>query len=122
MAPNNSQIYKGGNSDKYIARCYENIKTDLITITRDKLKIILLEDLEMVRARGAWKTPLTLFISLGIALLTAEFSSDTIRALFGFVAAASMLWLVRECRRAYKSGRKRSVDELISTIVKDSNE
>lgn len=68
-----SSIYSTDASSKFISQSHENVQTELITITKDKLENILLKYLSNLNLRILWITPFSLFISFLIALLTSDF-------------------------------------------------
>ena len=59
--------------EKFIVSERENIQTDLIKITRDKLEIILLKEFNSMKKVSDWKTPASIFITTLITVLTATF-------------------------------------------------
>lgn len=59
--------------DKFVNEVHTNTKSDLIEITEDKLEIILLKHLNKLNKVKGWLTPLSLFVTILIVLLTATF-------------------------------------------------
>lgn len=131
ITPNESNketsIFNNGNDDtsKYITSSYENIKTDLITITRDKLEIILLKHLNNSVKKSSWITPFSLFSTFLITLITTDFknnlpiSADTMTAIFIILCCACFIWLIIEIVNAIKRGKKQTIDNLIEKIAKN---
>lgn len=113
-------------TSKYIASSYENIKTDLIKITRDKLENILLKYLNDSIKRTSWVTPCSLFFTFLIALLTTTFndnrfiSADTMKAIFIILCGASLIWAIVEIVNAIRKGKKQSIENLIEKIAKNN--
>lgn len=127
--PNNESItvqngtisFNAGDSSKYIANERENIKTDLIKITKDKLENILLKFLDNLKLRISWATPFSIFISTLTTLLTAEFKDffigkDIWHAIFLICTLLSGIWLIVNIIRLITSWKKSSIDFLINKI------
>ncbi|MBR6123815.1 hypothetical protein IKQ19_09535 [Candidatus Saccharibacteria bacterium] len=110
-------------ANRYIAESHENVQTDLIITTKDKLENILLKHLKNVEKNMSWITPASLFVTLGIALVTTTFksfeyvSADTIKAVFIILCVASFVWLIIEIVRACRKGNKMTIDQLINMIA-----
>lgn len=127
---NTPATFLNGDNDtsKYIASSYENIKTDLIKITRDKLEIILLKYLDASTKRTSWITPISLFFTFLIALITTDFktdlpfiSADTLNAIFIILCIASLIWAITEVYFNIKRGKKQTIDNLIDRIANNEN-
>lgn len=127
--PNNESItvqnetisFNAGDSSKYIANERENIKTDLIKITKDKLENILLKFLDNLKLRISWATPFSIFISTLTTLLTADFKDffigkDIWHAIFLICTLLSGIWLIVNIIRLITSWKKSSIDFLINKI------
>jgi len=110
-------------NSKYIAKSHENVKTDLIKITKDKLENILLKYLNSAMKRTSWITPLSLFFSFAVALITANFKetfkipAETIQAIFIILCAGSFIWTLVEICQALKMGKKQTIEDLINKIA-----
>lgn len=101
----------------------ENLKQDVIATNADKLRIVLMEEKKNLKAQRDWITPFTLFISLGLALLTTEFkdslglSKYSWEAVFVLISLGTFLWLVIEVYRFIKVGNNgNDIDKIIDRI------
>jgi hypothetical protein len=109
-------------SDKFIANKRENIKSDLITITHDKLENILLKYLIKISNRNKWVTPLSLFISILLVLLTATFkdtfgiSKDIWNSFFILCCLGNFIWFIVSISSLIKNWKESSLDSLINKI------
>ena len=63
-------------SSDFVNMEYENVKTDLIHITDDKLKNIMNDYISNLKKTLDWLTPFSLSLTLLITFLTTEFSKD----------------------------------------------
>lgn len=77
---------------------YWNVKSDVIALTEDKLKLAFQRHEAMVKKRHNWKKTMALCFSLLVTNLTATFhdvfwfSGETLRAFFIMLFVASFLW------------------------------
>lgn len=107
---------------RFVAHRYSNVKSDLIEITEDKLENILLKHLSSLAIRKSWITPLTLFLAVLLANLTATFSNKfgidapVWQAFFLLLAITSFLWFVLACLRAISRWRDGSLSSLFAII------
>jgi hypothetical protein len=102
---------------------HENTSTQIITITTDKLKIILIEHLHRVDKSKAWHAPLSLFLAIILVFCSANFkdalgiSASAWCAIFVLSGLASFVWLVVTLFQV-KSGI--TVEDVIN-IIKNKN-
>jgi len=107
---------------KYIAAHIENIQTDEITITHDKLEVILLKHIDKMKYSKTWITPLSLFGTIVIALVTSDFKNvwvfnkELIRGVFVVGAFMSLIWFVISARLCYVDRKDVSIESLIDKI------
>ena len=79
---------------------HENTSTELITITADKLKIILLEHLGKTEISKNWHTPLSLLVTIVLVFCSAQFkeafylSAEAWKAIFVIAGIASLIWFI----------------------------
>jgi hypothetical protein len=104
-----------------MGKLFTNVESNVITITEDKLKVILLEHLEKVEAGKRWITPTTLSVTLGTAIATTTFkdaglAASTWEAAYWMALAGSFLWLVVSLFKLRQNREDRSIDALISKI------
>lgn len=108
--------------ERFIDQRRSNVKTDLIEITGDKLEVILLKHESNLGKRTAWITPLSLFVSVLLTLLTATFNdmfgllASEWKALFVISGALSIAWLGISLIRLYTCWRDCSIGNLIAII------
>lgn len=121
---NNSQkaTYSTVDDNKFISEAHENIQTELITITKDKLENILLKYLNKLDLKKAWITPFSVFVSLLVALLTADFkeflniSKELWRAIFLISCIITFVLAVFLIIKALKNKENTSIDSLMNRI------
>ncbi len=83
---------------------YDNTQSNVIRITDDKLKVILLENKESLKRNNDFVAPLTLLISLILTFCTTNFrdfltiGAPVWKALYLFLTIGSVIWLVIELR------------------------
>lgn len=108
--------------EKFIVSERENIQTDLIKITRDKLEIILLKEFNGMKKVPDWKTPASIFITTLITVLTATFKDlllpkEIWNALFLLLMLISGIWFLINLVRLLKTHKKDSIGSLINKIA-----
>ncbi|MCK4814175.1 hypothetical protein KA005_00270 [bacterium] len=103
---------------------HNNVDQSLITITEDKVEIILRDHLKQVESKESWKTPLGIFASLLVIPITTEqfknafsISAQSWRVLVYAGIIVSFVWLVRCVFNFYKN-RKISIDCIIRAMKK----
>ena len=116
--------YKRSN---FIANTRENIKTDIISITTDKLENILLKEYDKIIKRPDWKTPLSIFVTLLITLLTSNFKDffipkDTLFFFFFLIMIISFVCFIVNLIRVVKKSRKNPIEDLIKKISNIEND
>lgn len=108
--------------EKFIVSERENIQTDLIKITRDKLEIILLKEFNSMKKVPDWKTPASIFITTLITVLTATFKDFLLpkeiwNALFLLLMLISVIWFLINLVQLLKTHKKDSIGSLINKIA-----
>jgi hypothetical protein len=109
-------------SKKFVADRRENIKSDLIIITHDKLENILLKHLERLLLKNKWLTPLSLFISIFVTLLTASFkdafglTKEIWTSIFIVCCIISLFWLIVSVISLIKHRKETTIESLINKI------
>lgn len=107
---------------KFVNQKRNNTKSDLIEITEDKLENILLKHLHKKQKAQSWLTPLTLFMTVLIVLLTSDFKDfigikkEVWNALFLLTLFVSFIWLIAGVVRAVKHTKSATLEYLISQI------
>lgn len=115
-------IYTSNTEDKFVDKKRTNTKSDLIEITEDKLENILLKNHKYLELKTSWINPLSLFLTLLLAKLTADFkdfleiSKNTWEAIFIIGIILSFIWLVLSLIRIVTYWEKASLDFLLKII------
>ena len=107
---------------KFIANINENIRTDVIIITRDKLENTLLKTYNNLWKRPDWKSPLSIFMTTVLSVLTSDFknfliSKELWRAIFFVIMIISGILSLLNFIRAKKSSKAVSIENLINKIA-----
>ena len=109
-------------TNRFINKVCSNTKTDFIEITEDKLENILIYFIQDLRMASGWLTPFSIFITILITILTADFkeflsiSKDIWTAMFYVVLFLSFCWLVYGVINAIRKRNKIQVKYLINKI------
>lgn len=107
---------------RFINQVCSNTKTDFIEITEDKLENILNKFLRDFKNASGWLTPLSIFITILITNLTADFkeflsvSKETWHAIFYLSLVLSFVWFVVKLISAIKNRKRIKIEYLISKI------
>ena len=108
----------GKNTSLDIDVIHDNTSQELISITDDKLRLILIDHLAKVDTSKAWQAPLGLVITIILVFCTAEFkafglSADTWQAAFFLSGIACLIWLIVCLVRIRNS---RTIDDVMAVI------
>ena len=113
-------VQKSGKSTSLdIDEIHDNTSQELISITADKLKLILIEHLGKIQSAQAWQAPLSLVVAIVLVFCSAEFksafglSADTWRAAFFLSGVGCLIWLI-VCLIKFKESR--TIDDVLSII------
>ena len=104
-----------------VTNIHENTSQEIIRITVDRLKLVLVEHKNGFERRKEWHTPLGLILTIGLVFLTSDFQdafrvdAATWRALFLGGLILSGLWLIRA---AYISWNCPSMDDILEKMKK----
>lgn len=113
---------------KFINERRNNTKSDLIEITEDKLENILLKHLSKLKKAQSWLTPLSLFVTILIVLLTTEFKEfltigkDVWNAVFIVSLLLTFGWMIKGIYDAIKCSGKNTIEYLINQIKNNQEE
>lgn len=106
---------------------YTNIAQEFIHITSDKIKLCLLENQEVLKAKTGWITPLGILIALIAALVTADFKKTFLglkpevwEALFIISSILCSIWLIHALCRSYKYRHKGGIEDVIKKLKQTS--
>jgi len=119
MSQFNSDIISENN---FIDQIRSNIKSDFIQITEDKLENILLKHLKKSNKVSAWITPLSLFVTIFLVVLTADFKDfagiekSVWKAIFLISMVGTFIWTIIAARQAISCSKKVTVEYLIKEI------
>lgn len=100
-------------------KVYENLDQEIIHITADRAHRYLTEWLQKTEVQGAWVAPLSVGVSLLLALLTSDckdrfgISKDVWTAFFLFALVATVIWLGRTTLWCRLSNAPESPDQII---------
>lgn len=98
---------------------HDNTSTELINITVDKLKLILIDHVKKTEDTKAWQPPLGMAVTILLVFCSAQFqvafgiSADTWRAIFMIGGVVSFIWL---CITLSKLRHTSTIDEVIDVI------
>ncbi len=111
---------RGLNTDQHIDYC-TNVNQTQILILEDRLENILLKNEKVLKSKLSWTTPIGLFLTGLVALLTSDFKDWIWKkeywfAIFLLGAIASFIWLVITIVIAIKNRKKGSISEIIKEI------
>ena len=100
---------------------YQNTKQEIIAINEDKLRLILKDYEDSIKVNADWQTPLGLFVSILITLLTADFhdflglKKAVWQAIFVIVLFCSLYLLIV---RGYNAFNKKKIN--VEDVVKQT--
>ena len=103
---------------------HTNINQDVIVISEDRLKLKLIEFEKSKKKLYDWVSPLAIFITLIITLLTADFkaalllSGEEWNAIFIVLAIAALIWLIVSACNVV-SNKKITIESVIDEIKKE---
>jgi|TARA_B110000093_G_scaffold178992_1_gene218400 hypothetical protein len=106
-------------SNPMVDKFYDNTQSNIIRITEDKLKVILLENKDLINKKSDYITPLILLITLILAFCTTEFKEfatvpkEYWGGFFMFCTLGSIVWLIKELKKIKKA---LTVEELTEKI------
>lgn len=120
---------KGGilAQEKFVSQSWTNTKSDLIEITEDKLENILIKHLHKLDKAKGWLTPLSLFVTILIVLLSTEFKQflsiekEVWEAIFVIGSFATLIWTFYSGYQAYNCSKNTSIRFLIEQIKNSQN-
>jgi len=106
-------------------RIYQNTNQEWIVTTKDKLKIVLMESEKSLGVKKIWITPLGLFISTLISLVSADFKNWIIPesvwwAIFIIVCVFSGIFTLIYGIKAFNNRKSGNIDSIIESIIKES--
>lgn len=98
---------------------HTNVSQEIIEITSDKLTIILTNHVACLERSREWHTPLGLFLTIALVLITADFKKafgltpDTWSAIFILGCGLCLIWLVKSLTNKAKA---MTIEDLLKII------
>jgi hypothetical protein len=117
-----SSVFRTDESNRFVDKRRENVKSDLITITEVKLENILLKHIHKLGVRKSWLAPLSLLITVVIAKSTASFhatlgvDASVWEALFILLMVGSFVWLIITIINICRYWKESSLPNLLAII------
>ena len=108
--------------DKFVSQVRVNTQSELIEITEDKLENILLKHLSKLNKVKGWLTPVSLFVTILIVILTADFKplwgleKEVWKAIFVVAMLLTIIWSIISLFEAIKCSKKSTITFLINEI------
>ena len=109
-------------SNGFVEKHISNVKSNIVTITDDKLENILLKHKESLRTEKGWVAPFNLFIPFLLTNFSATFSTkfglaaSTWEALFIISAIASFIWLSYSLINKWHNQNESSIEFILGKI------
>ncbi|QEY75118.1 hypothetical protein [Pseudomonas denitrificans (nom. rej.)] len=103
-----------------VVQTHDNTSQEVITITRDKLKLVVIEHIGRMENSSSWQMPLSLLVTIVLVLCTADFRAFISldppfwKAVFYIGAVLSLIWLAVCLWRVNKAP---TIDELINAAA-----
>lgn len=97
----NPPVKRSQRSTVDISEVHSNVNQEIIEITSDKLKLILMNHVQSVSSRKEWQNPLSICLTIILVLCTTDFkatwnvSADSWHAIFIVASFLSFLWLIK---------------------------
>ena len=120
--------YSGSDAD-LVGTWHTNLKSDVITITHDKLENVLLKYNKRHLLRTAWISPLSIIFSIVLTLTTSEFKQEALgikqqewHALFVITLIISVGFLFFTLIKLVLNWKETGIDFLMDTIKNVKNE
>lgn len=108
-------------------KVFDNLDQNIIRITEDKMKLILIENFKKIEDKKAWVSPFGIFIALLVVFLTTEKFKDFLyipAAVWEagcYIAMVVFIFLtVKSAATAFKN-RTSSIAGIISELKKDQS-
>ncbi len=119
----NVYVENPSSDQRFVNKECSNVKSDLIEITEDKLRIKLLTYGSNLKTRHAWTGPLSMFSTVVAVLISVSSFEKTLGipgdiwyALFLLMSVFSFIWLLYSIFRLYFHWKESTVEFLISEI------
>ena len=113
--------------ENFVNEVRTNTKSDLIQITEDKLENILLKYLNTINKSNGWVTPVSLFFTFFVVILSVDFkdflslTKDTWKAIFIILMILSFIWTIKSVYIAISCSKKSTIEHLINLIKNNQN-
>lgn len=105
-----------------VKNIHSNTEQTLISVTEDKLRLILNEYLELIESKKTWLAPFGILLTILVVLTTSEFkdfliSKYTWQAVFIMTGVLCIIWFIKTLKNILKSA---SVDDVVRKIKNES--
>ena len=104
-----------------VTTVHENTSQEIITITVDRIRLVLFQHKNGFERRKEWHTPLGIVITIALVFISSNFQNalglkaETWNALFIIGLVVSIIWLLRAIYIAYKCP---GIDEIVNKMKK----
>ncbi len=102
---------------------YTNLDHDIVVTTSDKIKLVLIDTKDVFISRRIWVTPMSILLTLIVALITTEFkqnifgiSADNWEGIFILSSLICSIWLINSIYIANKNKNKGGIDEVVERL------
>lgn len=101
---------------------HKNVKQEIIITTEDKIKLVLINTREILKAQRDWWTPAGLLISFIATLSTSDFKDalsvpeEFWYAIFVLLTIASAIWLLISLIKLYNNWGQDNLAKIIAQI------
>ncbi len=109
-------------------RILTGTKREVIFLDTNKVKLILLQKYGEFKAQREWMTPVGIFLTILLALLTTKFQKTfgidayTWQAIFLICAVICFGWSIITIYKAVKYAGSNTVDSIMADLLKESEE
>ena len=121
----NKATFSDKDPSRLVGEHASNLKTNIIEITEDKLKLILHQHSHSLNVKKGWIGPLGIFITLALTLLTADFQdalsmqASFWQAFFTICLILCLIWTIYSGYRA--KNESITIDTLLKKIRNENN-
>lgn len=107
-----------------VQNTYDRSQSIMVTTTWDRLYVKLDPHIKALKKERSWLSALSLIVTIGAALCSAEFksilglSADTVNAIFIVALLVSFVYLIIAGWNAFQ-GRNETLDHIVDDVFKD---
>lgn len=110
-------------SNKFVGQVCQNTKSDLIEITEDKLENILTKYSKSLKKSNGWITPLSLFVTILVAVSTADVNKDFLSinkeiwtAIYYIGLVFCFVWTILNVIQAISNNQQAKIENVLKKI------